>query len=559
MDRLRQLLTGITAQLSVLTISQRVAIGLCAAMIAGSLLWLLQWSTRPELVPLVNYEFTYSELDNAEEALKSKGLTYDIRGTRVYVRPADRHNALRLLHTNQALPEGSLFDMNAVVTDPNPFISPDARRTAETYAKGNELAKIIATYPFVRKASVMLNEKTRRRIGAPADVPTASVAVALTTSTELTMEMVDGFAKLVAGAVAGLEPHNVYVTDSRTGRSYSVPHPDDALGLDYLDIVKRREEYLRQKIVDRLSYIPGVRAQVSVELDISKSIKQTHVYDDPQPKTENSETSETTSGSSPTEPGVQANLGQAVTASEHGQTNTLEKSEVENYEPRLTETETVEQLPFATKRVTATVSIPRSFVVGVYTAKYPDSSEPKDDTPEFVAVRSEQIERVTKSVERIVMVKDPHDVEVDVYPDMEWSSEGSMWSRTPGQVAAAETADEGMGVAGILRSYGPQLGLSALALLSFLMMTRVVQRSSDAAGRRGRTDQDARSGLDSEPILASGVGAVGQAEPSESVLTAKEVDEATMRFEELGAEVSRMVEDDPEAAANLIRRWIEAD
>ena len=56
MERLRQLLNQITAQLGLLTLSQRLAMGLSAALIVVSLLWLMQWSTTPDLVPLVNYE-----------------------------------------------------------------------------------------------------------------------------------------------------------------------------------------------------------------------------------------------------------------------------------------------------------------------------------------------------------------------------------------------------------------------------------------------------------------------------------------------------------------------
>ena len=69
MERLRQLLTDISVHLGVLTISQRIAIGLCAALAAGSLLWLLQWSTTPEMVPLVMRKFSYEELDAAEQYL----------------------------------------------------------------------------------------------------------------------------------------------------------------------------------------------------------------------------------------------------------------------------------------------------------------------------------------------------------------------------------------------------------------------------------------------------------------------------------------------------------
>ena len=173
MDRFRQLLSFIGARMSVLSVSQRVAIGLCAALIATSLLWLLQWSTTPDLVPLVTHEFTFQELDAAEVALKGNGIPYNIVGTRLFVRDADRHNALRLLHSADALPEGSLYDMAAVVNDQNPFQAPEQREYAQNYARGNELAKIIATAPFVKKASVIINPKTKRRLGGATDVPTA--------------------------------------------------------------------------------------------------------------------------------------------------------------------------------------------------------------------------------------------------------------------------------------------------------------------------------------------------------------------------------------------------
>ena len=78
MDRLRQWSNQISAQLSVLTVSQRLAIGLCAALVAGSLLWLLQWSTTPELVPLITQEFTFDELEAAEQSLSSNGIRYEV-------------------------------------------------------------------------------------------------------------------------------------------------------------------------------------------------------------------------------------------------------------------------------------------------------------------------------------------------------------------------------------------------------------------------------------------------------------------------------------------------
>ncbi len=558
MDRLRQLLNAISTQLSVLTVSQRLAIGLCAALVAGSLLWLVQWSTTPELVQLVTHDFSYDELDAAEQSLKANNVPYDIRGSKVYVRASERHNALRLIHAADALPEGSLFDMEAVVTDTNPFQSPEARAYAQTYAKGNELAKIIVTSPAVNKAAVIINPVTKRRLGGVTDVPTASVTVTLAKGKEMVHEMVEGFAKLVAGAVAGLKPHNVYITDARTLRSYSLPHPDDAVSFNLLSMIKRREEHYRSKILSKLADIPGVQVAVSVELDMSKRVTQSIKHDLPQPKVETSTSTEQSSPFQPTEPGVQANLGQALTAATAGETGSTEETMVENFEPKLSRTETVEQMPFATTKITAAIGIPRSFIIGVYKAQHPEvTDDPKDNDPTFVGVRDAQVARVKSSVEKIVMAKRAEDVEVDVYPDMEWTADGGVWSRAPGEVARAQQGGEGLDALGLVRAYAPQAGLATLALVSLLLITRMVRKSSEMVAPRGRRAAGPVKPHGEEPLLAVGAAPVGQAEVSKGMLAGKEVDAATLRSQDLAREVSTMVEEDPAGAAELIRRWVQ--
>lgn len=555
MERLRQLLSYIGTQMGVLTVSQRVAIGLCAALIAFSLLWLLQWSTAPEMVPVVNHEFTFEALDAAEAAMKSNGIPYTLVGTRLFVRPADRHNALRLLHSADALPEGSLFDMAAVVSDPNPFLAPEAREYAQNYAMGNELAKIIATYPFVRKASVLISPKTKRRLGMPSDVPSASLAVTLAPGQDMTPEIVEGFAKLVSGSVSGLKPHNVYVMDTRSGRSHSVPHPDDTMSFDYLGMVKSREAHLLSKIMTQLADIPGVRAQVTVELETSKRVTQKHVHDPPQPKMESTQSGEQTAGMQATESGVQANLGTAVSGAGGGKSNTTEETVVENFEPKLRETETVEQMPLATKSVGAAVSIPRSFIVGLYAAKHPGEQNPTDDDAKFTALRDEQLARVKSTVEKIVMARNPRDVQVDMYPDMKWTS-GGEWVAGPGGASVAVEERASFDTLGLMKEYGGPAGLGLLALMSLFMMTRIVRRSSEAVTRSRRAASVVSESAEEEPVLAVGAGTVGQAAVSESFLTGHEVDERTLRYHELGEEVARMVEADPKGAADLIRRWV---
>ena len=558
MDRLRQLWNNINAQLGVLTVSQRLAIGLCAALVAVSLLLLMQWSTAPELVPLVRQDFSFEEMDAAEEGLRKEGIAFEVRGSRLYIRPADQHNALRVAAGAGALPDGSLLDMEAVVTDANPFQSPEARVYAQNYAKGNELAKIIATSPFVKKASVIVNPETKRRLGGHTDVPSASVSVTLTPGREMTTEIVEGFANLVAGAVAGLKPHNVYITDARSGRSFSVPQPGDAASFDLLGMEQRREEHFTAKILGTLSDIPGVQVAVSVQLDASKRVTTSQEHDAPQPKKEQSKSTDQSSSLRPGEPGVVANTGTALSGGANGQSSKQDESTTENFEPKLTKTETVEELPFTPKKVTAAIGIPRSFVVGVFRAQNPQIEEdPKDDDPGFTTVRDAQTSRVRAAVERIIMAQSPDDVEVNVYPDMDWTADGGQWSRAPGGVVlAGESAQMGDTV-GMVRMYGPQLGLAMLALASLFMMLRVARRSSELVATGRQRSHEPASMPDEEPFLTVGPSSVGQAEPSESLLAGKEVDPETLRYQELGHEVSKMVVGNPDAAAELIRRWIE--
>jgi len=557
MDRLRRLFEYINAQMSVLTVSQRIAIGMCAALLAGSLLWLLQWSAAPDMPPLLAHEFSLDELSAAEAALESSGLPFEIRGTRIYVRTADRHNLLRVLHAGDALPQGSLFDMQAVVHDENPFRSPEALAYAQNYAKGNELAKIIATYPFVKKASVLINPSTKRRLGAAADVPSASVTVTLAPGKDMTEDCVEGFAKLVSGAVGGLKPYNVNVVDARTGQSYSFPRPNEVGTLDHLRIVQKHEERLLAKVRSGLADIPGVQATVTVELDTGKRVKQTILHDPPQPKIEFGQSSEQSSPEQPAEPGVVANVGQAVTAGGAGVKNMTEQTNVENFEPKPRETETIEHIPFAMiKSVTATVGIPRSFIVSIFQAKNPETPDPQDDDAAFAALRDEQLARIKGSVEKIVMAKSPDDVKVNVYPDLEWKSEGGTWNRTPDGVVTAETSIGGVDPVGLLRGYGPQAGLGLLAVMSMFMMMRIVRRSSQAIPPATPYHEPPVPGGE-EPILTAGVHPVGQAAVPESLLMGREVDDTTLRYQELSSEVSKLIDEDPDGVADLIRQWVE--
>ena len=156
------------------------------------------------------------------------------------------------------------------------------------------------------------------------------------------------------------------------------------------------------------------------------------------------------------------------------------------------------------------------------------------------------------------MARNPTDVEVDVYPDLEWTADGGVWSSGPGQTAAARTGSDGFSALVFVQDYAGQVGLTALALMSLMMLMRIIKKATPIP-----SDIDALQGFDSEDmpheeqVLTMGRQPVGQAQVTGSLLTGQEVDDETLRYQELGREVSKLVEDDPESTAQLIRRWVQ--
>ena len=553
MERLRQLLAHVSAQLAVLTLSQRIAIGLCAALVAASVFWLMQWSAEPEYVPVVKEKFEHEQLAAGEDALKASGIKFVTRGNRVYVRPAELDNAKRVLFKADVVAGEQLFDMAAMMNNQSPFEPPEARRSKETYALGNELARIIATSPLIERARVIINPVTKRRLGRESNVPTASVMVTMARGEDMRQETVDWLAKMVSGAVSGLKPYNVFVSDDVSGRAYNVPRPEDAVGLGYLAEVKKRENHLHSKVLDVLAYIPGVRAQVTLELDTQRRTAESYIYDKPQPRKEKASETQSNAGGGPAESGVQANLGTALAGNQSGQSNSTEESETENYPANLKKTERTEDQALAVLKRTATVSIPRSYIVGLYKLKNPEAQNPSDE--DLATDQEALVGDVTRVVQGVVLADDPNDIQVAVVPDMRLDGEGVLGWGDAGVAMSEGMGGQGTTAVELARSYGPQAGLGLLAFMSMIMMMRIVRKSSQMVKKLGPVGEDLDEG--EGDMLKVGPAAVGQAAASESLLTGKEVDDETVRYAQLGEEVSRMVDDDPEGAAELIRRWVE--
>ncbi len=558
MEALRRSILQIRQQLEVLTTSQKVAIALCAALVAGSLIWLVQYSTAPEMVPVLAQDLTLDQLDTALQTLKSQGIRAKQVGNRVYVPPLDRDRALLELSRAEALPKDTSLGFAELIADSDPFRPSDENKWRRQVALGNELARIISSGKDVRQARVIIQDKTQRRLGGLGNIrPTASVQVTMTGGKPLSQPVVDGLCRFVSGAVAGLEPHDVTVVDASTMRAFSVPDPENALGLGLLEEQKKNETHLAEKIQQALQSIPGVLVSVSVELDASKTKTQKQVWATPEVKTEETSSQVNESAKTPGETGVNPNVGVALSGQSAGTRSETEETHTDFFDQKPTEVTNVEKLPFTIKRATASIGIPRSFLIGIFRARFGEDVDVAklEEDANYQKIRQSEVERVRSAVTKIVMTESPQDVEVDVFYD--FAPDGTELRSYPGEsTAVASTGGETIGT---LRRYGPQAGLVVLALVSFLMMARLVRKSSDVVKSIMPPARRALAERESEEVLHVAGGApVGKAAVSEGMLVGEEVDEDTLRFGQLGEQVTRMIENDPATAAEMVRRWARA-
>lgn len=548
METLRRILERVQQQLSLMTRSQQVAIGLCAVIIMGSLMWLAQWSTEPHLVPLLDQPMKPQELASAVDALQGLRAEFDERGDRIYVKPDERRSLVRQLSQQSALPQDTSLGFENLLKEQSPFQPASVNQRNYNIARCTELAAVIATDPNISKASVFITDTAQRKIGNLRNIaPSASIDVWTVGGKQLDHASIEHMANLVSHTVAALEPHNVSV--SVNGRPRTLPGPDEMISAGLLDETKKNEKHLEEKIHDLLDYIPGVKVAVSAELETIRRHVQKTEHTEAVPRMSQTSTETSNAGTPANEPGVNPNTGTALNNAATGQSSSKEDETTEYFPPGTAAIVTEEHAPFTRKSVTASVNIPRSYFVTWYKADNADSADPTDaDLKPLIDI---EIPRVEKSVMTVLGVTESDAVQVDWFPDLAPPGSPAGWA--DGTMYAGVPGGEEQSTAGKISSYAPQFGMFALAATSLIMMVMLVRKSSRSVGPLPpppSPDQEEEDEFTS-PLES--------AQMTDGFLMGQEVDEETLRANQLGEQVSQLVDDNPEAAADMLRRWVEQD
>lgn len=545
MDFIRRWLAQIQAQLTQLSTSQKMLIGTLLLLIPMVLWIVIAYASSPQMIAVLDQSFDAARRGQITSYLDSRGIKYTATGDRIMVPAERRLEVLASLQMQELLPEDTSKGFDAMVDKQTWWQSESQNRQLYLIAKQNVLSQVIRAYPWAKQATVLISMPQQLGFGATAHRPSASVNI-VTAGAPLDQKKVDAIAGLVSGAVAEMKPADVTVIDAAAGRQWKVRPENDMAGGDYLELINNQERYYREKISNALTYIRNVIVAVNVEVDMTQRKTDSTSFDRDKSvellTRERNNTSKTTDAPSGGEPGPRANTGASIAAAAPGAGKSQSTEETEtSFEPHPGKIHEIAAIPGGTPtRISATVNVPRSFIVALYRKSKPDEkSEPTDDA--LKPLIADQMDRIQKQIAPLVKTKDAGTVVVDVYPD----GAGDMLG-APGDPATA-----GVTSTLLVGGYVKPVSLGALALVSLTMMMLMVRK---AAQRPMTPSIEELAGI--PPQVPTEDEMIGEAEASEPTLQGMELDEDTIRHKKLTEQVVEMIKANPNDVGGLLGRWI---
>ena len=258
-------------------LNQKVALGtLITALVAALFFW-GSWNSRDDFGLLFK---NLQQKDAAEiiNALRAEGVAYRVAedGTAVLV-PSEHVYDLRLKLAGQGLPgqeEGwSLFDQTRLGG-----LSDFVQKINYTRALQAELERTISRLRQVEWARVHIVEAKDSLFADKTEAATASVLLKTRASAQLSEDQLAGITHLISGAVRGLTPENVTVTDY-SGRQLSARGGSDVVSRasSQLNYRRRLEEHLAGRAAQMLERVLGPgKAIVTVSAEIDFSSSESH-------------------------------------------------------------------------------------------------------------------------------------------------------------------------------------------------------------------------------------------------------------------------------------------
>lgn len=540
MDAIKQGLLRIQQQLSGLSGSQKMLTVALLAIIVMTILWWARYAGTAEMEPLLDQPMTAEEISRIKSALAAQGTRYTVSGDRLLV-PADRkYEALADLAYAQLLPQDLRNGFDEMVQRTSLFDSQARTEQFMNRAREITLSQVISRYPGVRSATVTIDPSRTRRIGSNLQ-PTAAVSVQMKSPDPPGKQLVEAIAGLVSGSIAGLTRSNVSVIiDGRYYRARDPASDPLASGNDILDMLQGHERRLEAKIVNHFAYIPGLAAAVTVQLDASNRTRRETLVDPARTlqkeRVTETETEETSGGTVASEPGAMSNMTLEVPSAPSTPSSSIRESSRSEFTviPSTTE-ETISTPAGQAKAVSASVRVPYRHFVSIWKQRNPSSTSEPDETTLRPVIDAE-LSLMRLDIMKMTGITVESDVTVSTYVD--------------GLASAAPQPSPAGAVGSFVSGNVREIAVGVLALASLLMVSLMVRRAAPPVTVAPTVD-------DSVPQeMTAGETVAGEVGEGVNALPGQELDGEQLESHQMIEQVSTMVKENPDAAAQLVRRWL---
>ena len=508
-----------------------------------------QGTTGPDEYLFGGEPIAASQIARMEAAMASAGLNdFAVEGNHIKVPRGQKSAYIAAIADAGELPPDVFNMMDKALDKGSIFDSSAVKKQRLKAAREQQLSLIIKQMPWVENAMVLYDVQEERGLRAVRKA-SASISIMPAVGESITSGRSRNLKSMVASA-HNIPIENVSITnlgnDNLMGGDGISPEDFD----NPLYVTKAKvERDLRDSIINQLSFIPGVRVEVSAVLN-KTSMKRT-VQVKPEKETALLKKQETTEKSKRISMGPGGTPG--VVAQGPGRDGLEQPSQPQNTDDDSTEqiitdsvvgTTTTEEetAAFVTERTEASIAIPQSYVATVFKKQELDKTgtEPEQVTPEQL----QQLETTIKTnVENIVqpllakltLGENEYDqAKVVFYHDL-----------PPAEIPAPSMASNALGV---LSSYGNTLAMAGVALMSLVMIRSIASGSGGGTGPNGSgAIQLSGAGAGS----SGGVSLAGDEEDDD------ERERLTLRkAETLKDDLAEMVASDPDAAAEILKSWI---
>jgi len=544
MDFIKSQYDRIQQQLSGLTPSQKMLSGALVVIMIMTLLWWGRFAATPDYAPILAQGLTPEEITQIAGQLKSAGIDHQVAGNQILVPPGKMYDALAFVGYAEAMPKTITSGFDEIIKQLTPWDGMNRQDAIFNHGKELTLQRIISRFPGVATATVVIDPSGKFQLERDTDA-TASVSVTMKDSTASSHKrLAMACAHMVAGAQVGLKPAKVTVTID--GKLFPTGEDGMSGGLannTILEVKAEAEQLAKRKLQEALGFIEGLHVSITVDVDTTTRSIESLKFDKAnsfglEKKTTSSSTEETNSPPAGGEAGVSPNSGvsanQPVGTSgfSSGRSHSQDSTEFEN---EFSRSRTQETKPAGDcKVVGALVRVPRSYIVR-------EASEGDLKAEPTSAKLQETAARVIKSIRADVAAStrlDDSAISVDTYTDV---------VGPPPQMEVVTASS----VSGLLGGHVKEIALGGLAIASLFMMSMIVRKGAAAPAPVIATTIPVGPSM-----LSASEDIAGEAIGQDPALDGLELDDDSIKTQQMLSQVTSLVGESPDTAAQLIKRWM---